>query len=45
MYNRQPVLPIDIQYNLITNNDADEVEYSFDKETVDTMLSVKLSLR
>ena len=45
MYNRQPVLPIDIQYNLITNNDADEVEYSFNKETFDTMLSVKLSLR
>ena len=45
MYNRQHVLPIDIQYNLITNDDADEVEYSFNKETFDTMLSVKLSLR
>ena len=45
MYNRQPGLPIDIQYNLNTTNDASEVEYLFNKETFDTMLSATLSLR
>ena len=45
MYNRQPVLSIDIQYNLNTTNDADEFEYLFNKETFDTMLSTTLSLR
>ena len=33
MYNRQPVLPIDIQYNLNTNNDA-KFEYPFNKEII-----------
>ena len=45
MYNRQPVLPIDIQYNLNTVNDAIEGEYSFNKETLDTMLSATLPSR
>ena len=33
MYNRQPVLPTDIQYNLNTNNDA-KFEYPFNKEII-----------
>ena len=45
MYNRQPDLPIDIQYNLNTSNDAGEAEYPFKKETFDTMLSATLSPR
>ena len=44
MYNRQPVLPIDIQYNLNTNNDA-KFEYPFNKEIFNTMLSATLSLK
>ena len=45
MHNRQPVFPIDIQYNLNTTNDADEVEHPLNMETFDTMLSAILSLR
>ena len=37
--------PVNIQYNLNTTNDADEVEYPFNKETLGTMLSATLSLR
>ena len=44
MYHQQPVLPIDIQYSLNTINDA-EVEYPFNRETLDTVLSGTLSLR
>ena len=44
MYNRQPVLPIDIQYNLNANNDA-KFEYPFNKEIFNTMLSATLSLK
>ena len=45
MYNQQPVLPIDIQYNLSTTNDANEVECPFNKESFETMLSGTLLLR
>ena len=45
MYNRQSVLPTDIQYSLSTTNDADKVEYLFNEETFDTMLSATFSLR
>ena len=45
MYHRQPVLPIDIQYNLNTTNDADEAEDLFNKKTLGVMLSATLSLR
>ena len=41
LYNRQPVPPVNIQYNLNTTNDADEVEYPFNKETLGTMLSLR----
>ena len=45
MHNRQPVLPIDIQYNLNTANDADEVEYRFNKDLFDTLLCATFSLK
>ena len=45
VYNRQPVLPIDIECNLNRTNYGDEFEYPFNKKTFDTMLSATLSLR
>ena len=45
MYNRHPILPIDVKYNLESDGDSEESESPFSMETFDAILSSTLSLR
>ena len=43
MYNREPTLPIDIKYNMVSI-EVNESEHTFNKETFDAVLTTEISM-